>query len=297
MRVSRNKIIYSSDKELEKVDLRPDGIDCIPLFGRSSFTSLREGTDMHVHEGCTEVCLCLKGNLRFESLGQEYPFYPGRVFVSNSNEPHQMISAPKGLKLFHLLFKVPSKGTSVLGLPAAESRWLVNRLTHFPVRLFPASERVKNAFERVHETYLHNADDAAGRRLKMRAAVLEMLLALVEAPILPPKPQNQPARTVRLIAERIRQDCKRAYPIDELSAEAALSTVAFSDAFKRETGLPPHAFLINCRLESVRRELESGDQTVTALAARYGFSSQRHLTTSFKKMFGMSPTAIRALRV
>lgn len=289
MRVSRNKIVYSSERELVKVDLRPDGVDCIPLFGRSSFTSLREGTDLHIHEGCTEICLCLRGNLRFESGGQVYPFYPGRVFVSNSDEPHRMVSAPKGLSLYHFLFRVPKSGTGMLGLPRDEGRWLAHELTHFPVRLFPASERVKKSFERVLEVYASRGMKAPERRLRMRTAVLELLLALVEAPRLPSQAKDHPDGKIRALAERLRNHPERNHPIDELAAEAALSTVAFNDAFKRVTGLPPHAFLVNCRLERARADLESSDVSVTAVAARYGFSSPRHLATAFRRMFGISP--------
>ena len=291
--ISRNKIEYSADRELIKVDLRPDGIDCIPLFGRSNFMTIREGTDLHVHEGCTEICLCLRGNLRFESMGQVYPFCPGRVFVSNANEPHRMVCAPRGLSLYHFLFRVPKRGSCILGLPRDESRWLVQALTHFPVRLFPASDRVKRAFDHLLEVHVAEQMKPAERRLRMRTAVQELLLSLVEAPHLPSYPKGHPGGKIRALAMRIRENPERSYPIAGLAAEAGLSTVAFSDAFKRETGLPPHAFLVNCRLEGVRRDLESGRLTIPAAASRYGFSSPRHLATSFKKTFGVSPRDVQ----
>ena len=292
-RISRDKIVYSADRELVKVDLRPDGVDCVPLFGRSNFLSLHEGTELHVHEGCTEICLCLRGNLLFESNGQVYPFYPGRVFVSNSNEPHRMVSAPKGLSLYHFLFQVPGRGRPILGLPPDESRWLVHELTHFPVRLFPSSVRVKTAFERVLEVYGTAATKTPERRLRMRSAVLELLLALVETPKLPAQAAGRPNGKVRAMAEMMREHPDRNYPIGELAVGAALSTVAFSEAFKRETGLPPHAFLVKCRLEGVRRDLESGRLSIPAAAARYGFSSPRHLATSFRAMYGVSPSEVQ----
>ena len=152
--ISEDPNIYEEGKERRTLDLRPDGVKCIPLLGLSNFQSVRTGPNEHVHPGCVEISLCRRGNLTFESQGEAYPFLPGTVFVSRPDEPHRMRSNPKGLMLYRILFQIPALDEEpILGLLPDESQWLVERLLHFPMRLFPATERVKTAFERLFEAY------------------------------------------------------------------------------------------------------------------------------------------------
>ena len=284
-----DKVFYGEDGEVVRLDLRPYGIDCLRLFARCNLHSVREGAELHYHPGCTEICLCLNGNLRFETEDQEYPFTPGRVFVSNQDQPHRLIGKPKGLKTYSFLFEVPKPNERILGLSVRESNWLSGKLTHFPMRLFPASERVKLAFNRVWEEYCRRDDDRVRYCLELRSAVLEMLLALVEAPGLPSQRPASVDPKMAAVIKRLKSEPYYDYPIERLAAETGLSTTAFTESFKAATGLPPHAFLLSQRLEQAREELRRGKMPVARLAKRYGFSSSRHFSTAFRKMFGICP--------
>ena len=240
-----------------------------------------------------EVSLCVRGNLMFESFGACYPFLPGTVFVSQPTEPHRMRHNPKGLMLYWILFRVPGEGEDVLGLPPDEGRWLVRQMTHFPLRLFPATTRVKTAFERLFEAYDTAGRRSAARRLKMRSAALELLLALVEAPHAPASPKGRRNPKVDALVKRMRVRPEDDYTLEAMAREVALSTVALNEAFKRATGLPPHAFLLDCRLKNGCELLRAGE-SVGAVANRLGFSSPRHFATALKRATGRSPRDFRA---
>ena len=287
MRIDPN--VYVDGKERRTLDLRPDGVGCVPLLGLSNFQSVRTGTEEHVHPGCVEISLCLRGNLVFESLGEAYPFLPGTVFVSQPTEPHRMRHNPKGLMLYRILFKIPKKGEPVLELPHDEGRWLVDQMTHFPMRLFPATDRVKAAFERLFEVYDTTVRRTSARRLKMKASVLDLLLALVDAPYAPASPRGKTNLKVNEIVREMRMRPEADYPLESLARRSALSTVAFNDAFKRVTGLPPHAFLLDLRVKAAARDLEDGTLSVADVAKRYGFSSAQHFATAFKRIMGIPP--------
>ena len=287
--VRDDPIVYEDGKERRTLDLRPDGVACIPLLGLSNFQSIRTGTEDHIHSGCVEISLCLRGNLMFESLGEAYPFLPGTVFVSQPSEPHRMRSNPKGLMLYRILFKIPRKGETILGLPADESRWFVRQLTHFPMRLFPATERVKTSFERMFEVYDMDRQRGSARRLKMKVAALELLLSLVEAPHAPASPKGKLNPKVNAIVDEMRRRPEADYPLESMAQMAALSTVSFNDAFKRATGLPPHAFLLDLRIKAAARDLKNPGVLVAEVAKRYGFSSAQHFTTAFKRIMGVPP--------
>lgn len=287
--VQADPVVYVDDGERRTLDLRPDGVGCIPLLGLSNFQSARTGTEEHVHPGCIEVSMCLRGNLMFESQGLQYPFLPGTVFVSRPDEPHRMRHNPKGLMLYRILFEIPKRDEPVLGLAAGESRWLVKQLANFPVRLFPATERVRSAFERLFAVYDSAPRRTAERRLKMKAAALELLLSLVEAPGAPATPRGKANRKVNAIVERMGNSPEDDYSVEALARESALSTVAFNDAFKRATGLPPHAFLLDARVKAAARDLEDASVTVAKVAEKYRFSSPQHFATTFKRIMGVPP--------
>ncbi len=294
--IAEDPNVYEDGVERRTLDLRPKGVACIPLLGLSNFQSIRVGTEEHVHPGCVEISLCLRGNLMFESMGLAYPFLPGTVFVSQPSEPHRMRSNPKGLMLYRILFKIPKPGETILGLALDESQWLVRELTHFRVRLFPATERVKTSFERLFKVY-----DAANRktseyRLKMKAAALELLIAIVEAPYAPATPKGKRNAKVDSIVEEMRRKPEADYPLEILAKRAVLSDVAFNDAFKRATGLPPHAFLLDCRIKAARQELALPGTSIANVARRYGFSSPQHFATAFKRILGITPRQVKKAR-
>ncbi|MBR3223242.1 MAG: AraC family transcriptional regulator [Kiritimatiellae bacterium] len=287
--VRADPILYEDGRERRTLDLRPDGVECIPLLGLSNFQSMRMGPEDHVHPGCVEISLCLRGNLMFESLGVAYPFLPGTVFVSQPDEPHRMRHNPKGLMLNRILFSIPREGETVLGLSPEESGWLVSQLTHFPVRLFPATERVKSAFARLFEVYDMGERRSTSRCLKMKAATLDLLIAIVEAPHSPASPKGKHNPKVNVVVEKMRRHPEANYPLEVIARSAALSVVAFNDAFKRATGLPPHAFLLDLRVKAAARDLENPGVLVADVAKRYGFSSSQHFATAFKRITGVSP--------
>ena len=64
-------------------------------------------------------------------------------------------------------------------------------------------------------------------------------------------------------------------------------------AFRRETGLTPHAYLVDIRIRRARERLRRGESP-GAVAAATGFCDQAHLTRAFKARLGVTPGVFRA---
>lgn len=80
--------------------------------------------------------------------------------------------------------------------------------------------------------------------------------------------------------------------LDDLAALAGLSRFQFLRAFRRETGLTPHAYLIDARVRRARTLLRRGEAPAD-VAAACGFADQAHFTRAFKARMGVTPGAFR----
>ncbi len=78
----------------------------------------------------------------------------------------------------------------------------------------------------------------------------------------------------------------------ELAGEAGLSRFQLLRAFERATGLTPHAYLIQRRLQRARG-LIARHMPLAEAAAASGFADQSHMTRLFVRTYGLSPGAYR----
>jgi AraC-like DNA-binding protein len=74
----------------------------------------------------------------------------------------------------------------------------------------------------------------------------------------------------------------------ELAREAGMSRYQLIRGFKRELGLPPHAYLLQRRLALARRLVRAGRELAEAAMAA-GFFDQSHLSRCFVRQFGVPP--------
>lgn len=85
--------------------------------------------------------------------------------------------------------------------------------------------------------------------------------------------------------------------LEDLSAAFGLTQYQIIRLFKRTTGLTPHAYVTQTRLEAARRLLAKGTPIGEAAVAA-GFYDQSALTKHFKRWYGVTPLQFaRAARV
>jgi AraC-like DNA-binding protein len=82
--------------------------------------------------------------------------------------------------------------------------------------------------------------------------------------------------------------------VDDLAAAAGLSRAHISREFRAAFGESPHAYLLTRRLERAGALLRTTDRSVADVCFSVGLQSLGSFTTSFKRIYGMAPTAYRA---
>jgi AraC family transcriptional regulator len=82
----------------------------------------------------------------------------------------------------------------------------------------------------------------------------------------------------------------RELSLEELAREACLSAFHFARSFKAATGLSPHRYVLQRRLDHAKGLLATRTLSIAEVALTCGFSSQAHFSSSFKQATGVSPS-------
>lgn len=83
--------------------------------------------------------------------------------------------------------------------------------------------------------------------------------------------------------------------VDQLAAYVGLSLYHFIRIFTEETGLTPHRYLIDIRLNTAKYLLKNSTFSIKDICYNTGFSNESVFCSSFKKHLGITPTQYRLL--
>jgi AraC family transcriptional regulator len=103
-------------------------------------------------------------------------------------------------------------------------------------------------------------------------------------------------KTLLRAIERLRSDSDADVSLAALASEAGLSRFHFCRAFKESTGLTPHAWLRQHRLERAMNMLRDTDASIVSISAELGYASQTAFAAAFRKLAGETPSDWRRRR-
>jgi len=86
-----------------------------------------------------------------------------------------------------------------------------------------------------------------------------------------------------------------AAPLASIAGACGLSPSHFARAFRKSTGMPPHAWLNRARVERAMVLLRQRNQSLSAIAFECGFVDQSHFTRVFARTVGQTPGAWRRM--
>lgn len=81
--------------------------------------------------------------------------------------------------------------------------------------------------------------------------------------------------------------------VETLAGLSGVESHRFSRAFSQKVGETPHKYVLARRIENARSLLTRTEETIASIAYATGFSSQSHMTTTFRRQLGMTPAQIR----
>ncbi|HEU5159707.1 MAG TPA: AraC family transcriptional regulator [Streptosporangiaceae bacterium] len=237
----------------------------------------------HAHEGYT-IALIESGVEEFDVPGAVERAGAGALAVINPEVIHTgQPGVPDGwaYRVTYPAVEVVADIAAELGAPRGTP--------YFPATVLddPAAARLVRTAHRAAER-----GDALAASSHLRTAIAGLLRRhAAQAP--PDEPR--PAGSLAVAAARdILHDRLLDPPsLADLAAAVGARPFALLRAFRRTTGLPPHAYLNHARVRRARTLLAGGLRPAD-VAARVGFADQAHLTRHFKRVVGVPPGAYAA---
>lgn len=104
----------------------------------------------------------------------------------------------------------------------------------------------------------------------------------------PGKALQENTQDIEMLREILQKDLQKDLPLDSLAKKLGTNPYTLLRSFKSGTGITPHAYRMNCRIDHAKELLRQGtDITETALLT--GFFDQSHLHRHFKAMTATTP--------
>ena len=208
----------------------------------------------HAHEGFG-IAIVQDGAMSFDYRGSTYTAPAGSIVVTQPGEMHTGQAAVANGWTYRTL------------LPATD--WLqqaVAELTEKPGRVPYFASPV------IHD-----------RRLNQQLVHLHKTLERPDA-----KPIGKEHLAIAQVQDYLHSQYVHNISLGELAALVNLKPLRLLRAFRKQIGLPPHAYLNHVRIREAKRLLIEG-WSITDAALETGFTDQSHLHRHFKKMIGVTP--------
>lgn len=101
-------------------------------------------------------------------------------------------------------------------------------------------------------------------------------------------PQQQLKKAIDYIQDNLAQEIS----LDAIALYLGISRYYFCRLFKQSTGLSPHQYVIQQRVERAKQLLLQGKMNIADIAQVCGFTHQSHLNRHFKRLTGVTPKTL-----
>src|SRR5947207_3713747 len=201
--------------------------------------------------------------------------YPGDVITTNPGEIHDGRPLGPPTRRWRIVYVDVDVMTSL----TATERGRGSAEISSPVIADPMLVRIlQGLFSRLERWNNRKPDARALASLAFEEALVESCVRLMRHGSA--RWNDAPSREIQQVRERLADDAARVPSLADLAQLTGLSRYQVLRRFERAYGLPPHAWLLRRRAERARVLIRDG-YSLSAAAARAGFSDQSHLTRVF----------------
>lgn len=234
----------------------------------------------HTHEG---YCIGLidEGAQSFLTLGSQHIAPKGDIILVNADEVHTGSSAVDTGWRYRAIYPTPEMMSEMsIGFfkEAGTTPWFPQAVVH--------DEGLAEQLDLLFDLLLQPKNALFKQSLYISTLAYLFAKHAREKQDLKSLPEAQ--QKIQLIQDFLAAEPEKEHQLVDLAEMAGLSQWHLLRQYKKYTGLPPHAWLVQCRLRKSLKLLKQG-QDIALTAQLCGFSDQSHFTRHFKKSLGCTP--------
>lgn len=241
----------------------------------------------HTHPGYA-IGVIERGAEYFDYGRGKYCAFAGNSVIINPDEPHTGSAATENGWSYRMFYPE----IEILQSLASE---IAGREQAVPFFLQPVinDEQLGASIAQLHRV-LEKSTSIIERQSHMLATLSYLITRYADKR---PKPGSigREAEAVRLVKEYLHEQYNQNISLEDLAKAANLSQFHLVRVFQKATGLPPHSYLTQLRINRAKKLLES-PLSLSQIAIDTGFTDQSHFTRYFKRTVGVSPGQYRAQR-
>ena len=238
----------------------------------------------HFHEGFA-IGVVERGADVFDCRGTEQVAAAGDIIIFNPAEVHDGHAADESGWTFRMMYIDPEHLRKVCEEITGRS----SDIPFFSKSVVSDAEMAR-ILVRLHRT-LETSVSRLERESLFLLAMTQLVTRHADSKITKYKTGNEHAAVARLL-EYLRANACQDVNLDELAKIAFLSPFHLLRVFREETGITPHAYQIQLRIEQAKRLLRDRF-TIAEAAHSAGFFDQAHFSKQFKRYVGITPGKFR----
>ncbi|MES1021409.1 AraC family transcriptional regulator [Gloeocapsa sp. BRSZ] len=105
--------------------------------------------------------------------------------------------------------------------------------------------------------------------------------------------EGLPNRKLRKVMDYINEHLAEDLPLDEIANQIGMSQSHFFRLFRQSTGLSPHQYRLQQRIDRAKTLLLHSELSIAEIALSVGFCDQSHLARHMRRVLGVSPKQLR----
>lgn len=145
-------------------------------------------------------------------------------------------------------------------------------------------------YNKMEEIILLNESD---NTLLLHSKILSLLDLILSDSKIPASKNGKNSKTISDAKKYIEANSDKPIKLKDIADSVHLSTIYFHNMFSESTGISPHKYLIDCRIENAKKLLWNTEIPICIVAEKSGFGCQQYLNKVFKKETGLTPAAYR----
>lgn len=165
----------------------------------------------------------------------------------------------------------------------------------WPVDSFLRTEKIRLDDQDLYRRYCATMKLLFSREahlLEKEQMLADVVSAVFQAACPDPGDECEPTGDIERLKTLLGENLSHDLTLKSLACELEANPYTLLRRFKTATGITPHAYRMNCRIEQAKKYLQQGKEIATT-ALECGFFDQSHLSRHFKAMTTVTPQEYR----